>query len=143
MGRRPKPSSRRTRRATTRRRSNMKIIAYGFAVVAGMAMFELLRTKRFNAYRFAVVTAVATFVLLLIGGLVNPTGSSLACPDWPLCHGTAFPQMVGGVQFEHSHRIVAGVVATMTIALGVLLLFEKRTKLGIIAVAMVLRSEEH
>jgi heme A synthase len=59
---------------------------------------------------FAIATAVATFLLLLIGGLVNPTGSSLACPDWPLCHGSAFPEMTGGVFFEHSHRLAATTV---------------------------------
>jgi heme A synthase len=49
-----------------------------------------------NRRAFAVVTAVATFILLGVGGLVNPTGSSLACPDWPLCHGQVFPRMYRG-----------------------------------------------
>ena len=52
-----------------------------------------------RARRFAVAAAVATFALLLVGGLVNPTGSSLACPDWPLCYGSAFPPMVGGILY--------------------------------------------
>jgi len=31
-----------------------------------------------RVHRFAAATAVTTYLLLLVGGLVNPTGSSLA-----------------------------------------------------------------
>jgi heme A synthase len=49
-------------------------------------------------HRLAKLAAAATFVLLVIGGTVNPTGSSLACPEPTLvCHGQLFPPMVGGV----------------------------------------------
>ena len=47
-------------------------------------------------YRLARATAAATFALLVIGGMVHATGSSLACPDWPLCYGQFFPAMEGG-----------------------------------------------
>lgn len=87
--------------------------------------------------RFALATAVATFVLLLVGGLVNPTGSSLACPDWPLCHGSAFPEMKGGVLYEHSHRLVASGVGLMTVVLGVLLWRDRKRALAAVVVAMV------
>jgi heme A synthase len=72
-------------------------------------------------HRFAIATAAVTWVLLLVGGLVHGTGSSLACPDWPLCHGQFFPEMTRGVEYEHSHRLVAGTVAIMTVVLGVAL----------------------
>ena len=71
--------------------------------------------------RLAIVTAGATFLLVLIGGLVHNTRSSLACPDWPLCYGSAFPKMVGGVFFEHSHRLAATTVGVLTIVLLVVL----------------------
>src|SRR5206468_3595240 len=67
--------------------------------------------------RFAVVTAACTFVLLLMGGLVHNTRSSLACPDWPLCFGRVFPKMEGGVLVEHSHRLVAATVTLLAFAL--------------------------
>jgi protoheme IX farnesyltransferase len=72
-------------------------------------------------YRFAVATAVATYLLILIGGLVHGTGSSLACPDWPTCYGTLMPKMEGGVLVEHSHRIAAGMVVVLTLVLAGLL----------------------
>ena len=73
-------------------------------------------------HRLAKLAAVATFVLLVIGGTVNPTGSSLACPEPTLvCHGQLFPPMVGGVFYEHGHRLAAMTVGLLQIALSVLL----------------------
>jgi heme A synthase len=86
-------------------------------------------------YQFAVVTAVTTYVLLIVGGLVHATGSSLACPDWPLCHGTLLPKMENGVEYEHSHRLVAGLVSLMTVALSVWIRIARRRDLYLLAVA--------
>jgi heme a synthase len=70
-------------------------------------------------HRFAVFTAAATLALIFIGGLVTSTGSSLSVPDWPLSYGQLFPPMVGGVLYEHGHRMVAGAVALLTAGLAV------------------------
>src|ERR1035438_4309850 len=70
-------------------------------------------------YRFALTLVGCTFVLLLAGALVTSTGSSLAVPDWPLSFGTLFPQMKGGVLFEHGHRLVAGAVSCLTLVQAV------------------------
>ena len=72
-------------------------------------------------HRFAVVTAGATLVLIFVGALVTSTGSGLAVPDWPLSFGQVFPPMVGGVLFEHGHRLVAACVGLLTVTLMVLL----------------------
>ena len=69
-------------------------------------------------HRLAVVTSAATFVLLFAGGLVTSTGSGLAVRDWPLSSGQVFPPMVGGVLFEHGHRLVASAVGCLTLALA-------------------------
>ena len=74
-------------------------------------------------HRFAKLAAGATFLLLVIGGTVNPTGSSLACPEPTfVCHGDLFPPMVGGVLYEHGHRLAAMTVGLLQIALTILLL---------------------
>ncbi len=75
--------------------------------------------NRTGLFILACVTIGATFLLLLIGGTVNPTGSSLACPDWPNCFGTFYPEMTGGVFFEHSHRLMATLVGALTTILCV------------------------
>jgi heme A synthase len=81
-------------------------------------------------HRVAKLAAAATFLLLVIGGTVNPTGSSLACPEPTLvCHGQLFPPMVGGVLYEHGHRLAAMTVGLLQIALTVLLL-RKRPSQG-------------
>jgi heme A synthase len=73
-------------------------------------------------HRCAKLAAAATFVLLVIGGTVNPTGSSLACPEPTLvCHGQLFPPMVGGVLYEHGHRLAAMTVGLLQIVLTFLL----------------------
>ena len=69
-------------------------------------------------HRLAVATAGATFVLLFLGGLVTSTGSGLAVPDWPLSFGQVFPPMVGGVLFEHGHRLAATAVGCLTVVLA-------------------------
>lgn len=73
-------------------------------------------------HRFAILTAAAAFCLLLIGGTVNPTGSSLACPEWTvICKGEFFPEMTGGVLYEHGHRLFGMLVGFLQITLTVLL----------------------
>lgn len=69
-------------------------------------------------YIFSIFTVFATWVLLLIGGIVNPMGASLACPDWyfiPTCNGELLPDMVGGVLYEHGHRLWASGVGILTL----------------------------
>jgi heme A synthase len=62
-------------------------------------------------HRLAVLTSAATFSghlhPLVPGRARHSTGSGLAVPDWPLSFGRFFPPMVGGVLFEHGHRVAA------------------------------------
>ena len=76
-------------------------------------------TGRSALHRYAAASAVATFLLLIAGGLVTSTDSGLAVPDWPLSYGTWFPPMVGGIRYEHGHRMLAGIVGLMILALAV------------------------
>ena len=89
-------------------------------------------------HRLAVVTAGATCLLLFAGGLVTSTGSGLAVPDWPLSFGQVFPPMVGGVLFEHGHRLVAAMVGCLTLALALwTVLREPRAAVRALALLML------
>ena len=96
------------------------------------------------AYRLALATLAATCVLILLGGLVTNTGAALAVPDWPSTFGynmVLFPwsRMVGGILYEHSHRLMGALVGLLTLALAGALWREggRLRRLGLIAVAAV------
>lgn len=99
-----------------------------------------------KAFYFSVLTLLATWLLLIIGGLVNPMGASMACPDWyfiPTCNGQLFPPMKGGVLYEHGHRLVASAVGLCTLVLTFLCwrskLVDRLTKrLTLIALLLVM-----
>lgn len=70
------------------------------------------------------MTAAATFPLLFVGGLVTSMGAGLAVPDWPTTFGYnmfTYPwsKMVGGIFYEHSHRLFGSAVGFLTILLAV------------------------
>src|SRR5205809_6233854 len=89
-------------------------------------------------HRFAVATSGATLVLPFIGGLVTSTGSGLAVPDWPLSFGQLFPRMVGGVFYEHGHRLVAGTVGLATLVLTITVwLVDRRRSVRLVALAAI------
>jgi heme a synthase len=70
-------------------------------------------------HRFALLTAVSTLLLIFVGGLVTSTESGLSVPDWPLSYGMVMPPMVGGVFYEHGHRMAASFVGFLTLVLAV------------------------
>jgi len=66
-----------------------------------------------------VFTAVCTFLLLIAGALVTSNDAGLSVPDWPLSYGSLTPPMVGGIFYEHGHRMIASFVGMLSIALAV------------------------
>ena len=98
-------------------------------------------------HRVAVLTAGATFLLIVIGGVVTSTESGLAVPDWPTTFGYnmfLYPlsEMVGGILYEHSHRLMGSIVGLLTITLLVMLLAIDTRKwlkwLGLVALIAVI-----
>lgn len=91
---------------------------------------------------FSKIVVCSTIFLIFVGAMVNSTGSGLAVPDWPLSYGTLFPPMVGGVFYEHSHRMAAAAVGFLTLILAVWLGFKEKRKwvknLGFCALAAVI-----
>ena len=70
---------------------------------------------------FTVFVAIMAFLLLIAGGLVTSNNAGLAVPDWPTSFGSLYkmPKMIGGVKFEHGHRMVAEIVGLLTIVVTV------------------------
>ena len=60
-------------------------------------------------------------MLLIAGALVTSNDAGLAVPDWPTSFGSIYriPPMVGGVKFEHSHRMIAELIGLLTIIMAV------------------------
>ena len=75
---------------------------------------ELEATPRWLR-RFTTFVAGSTLFLIFAGAMVTSTGSGLAVPDWPLSYGMVFPPMVGGIFFEHGHRMIAATVGFLTV----------------------------
>jgi len=95
---------------------------------------------------YAVFVALSTAILIFAGGLVTSTGSGLSVPDWPTTYGWfmfTFPldKMVGGIRFEHTHRLIASAVGFLILVLAVWLhLSEPRRwvrRLGYVALGAV------
>jgi len=70
-------------------------------------------------HRLSLLLVASTLALIFVGGLVTSTGSGLSVPDWPLSYGMVMPPMVGGVFYEHGHRMVASAVGFLTLVLAV------------------------
>jgi cytochrome c oxidase assembly protein subunit 15 len=98
-------------------------------------------------HRYVKLVAACTLLLIAAGGMVTSTGSGLAVPDWPNTYGHfmfSFPleKMVGGIFYEHGHRMIASTVGFLTIILAVWLWMKESRRwvrwLGVIALAAVI-----
>ena len=89
-----------------------------------MQMRAALQHYRTWLNRFAWLTCVATLLLICSGGMVTSKNVGLAVPDWPTTFGYnmfLFPisKWVGGILFEHTHRLIASAVGFLTIILAI------------------------
>jgi len=98
-------------------------------------------------HRLALLTSASTVGLIFVGGLVTNTGSGLAVPDWPTTFGYnmflyPWSKMVGGIFYEHSHRLIGSIVGLLTLTLALLLWFKEPSRLlgwlGAVAVGAVI-----
>ena len=99
------------------------------------------RANKRALHLFCVLLAVCTFLLIIAGGLVTSHDAGLSVPDWPLSYGQWMPQMVGGIFWEHSHRMIAASVGMLTVILTCWLFLvgaERRLqRLGLLALVAV------
>lgn len=73
---------------------------------------------------WVLLTLAATFLLICSGGIVTSKGAGMTVPDWPTTYGYnmfLFPvsKWVGGIFYEHTHRLIASGVGLMTLVLAV------------------------
>ncbi len=128
-------------------------IAGSFAAVAGVSgLGAALGARRATRVELnatsamAKIAAVATIFLVMLGGLVTSWDAGLAVVDWPNSYGYPmflFPagRMVGGVFYEHAHRLYGTLVGFATLLLALRLLAVERRRgvraLGIVALVFV------
>src|SRR6266516_4195155 len=102
--------------------------------------------RRYRTW-FTWFTAVATLLLICSGGMVTSKGVGLAVPDWPTTFGYnmfLFPvsKWIGGIFFEHTHRLIASAVGFLTFILAIWLWRSEDRQwvrnLGVTAVAAVI-----
>ena len=82
-------------------------------------------------HRVALFGAIATFLLIVVGGLVTSKGAGMSVPDWPTTYGYnmfLFPysKWVGGIFWEHSHRLLASGIGFITLILAAVTFWKDR-----------------
>lgn len=92
---------------------------------------------------FATFVACATFCLIIAGALVTSNDAGLSIPDWPTSFGSfTVPRLVGGVQYEWTHRAIAGSIILLTVSIAVWTWLVERRRwmrwLGVAALATVI-----
>ena len=95
----------------------------------GNALKAIPATYNRAHHAFAVFTACATLVVITAGALVTSNDAGLSVPDWPTSFGylVKVPHFVGGIRYEWSHRMVAGTLVSLTLAIAIwTLLVERR-----------------
>jgi len=69
----------------------------------------------------ALVGALAAYGTVVLGGIVRSEGAGLACPDWPLCHGSLVPDVSDPlIGLEYAHRLVAAMASLFLVLTMVL-----------------------
>src|SRR5512141_1422451 len=106
----------------------------------GITLKGIATTYNRGLHRFAVILACWTFLLIIAGALVTSNDAGLSVPDWPTSFGSLYkiPKLVGGVKFEHTHRMFAQGAGLLTIIMAVWMWrAERRRWLQILAIAAV------
>lgn len=108
---------------------------------------DVARKSQRGLHAFACILVALTVGLIVAGAMVTSTGSGLSVPDWPTTYGENMflfhpSKWVGGIFYEHSHRLFASTIGFLTIILAILAQLRGRRKsirvLGWVALATVI-----
>ena len=108
------------------------------------AIISLMRSRGLRAFpsvtgstftRLALASAAMAYVTLVLGSYISGTDASLACSGWPLCNGSIVPGGDSAVGLHFLHRLVAGVLGIMLVALTYIAFEERRRQPLLLAVA--------
>jgi heme A synthase len=109
------------------------------------ATISLMRSRGLRAFasstdtaftRMAILAAAMTFATLVLGSYISNTDASLACSGWPLCNGSVIPGGGSAVGLHFLHRLLAGGLGLMLLALIYLAFEERRRQPLLIALAL-------
>jgi cytochrome c oxidase assembly protein subunit 15 len=87
-----------------------------------MTQYSIAQSTPYNRahHCFTVLAASCVFLLIIAGALVTSNDAGLSVPDWPTSFGSLYriPPLVGGVKFEHGHRMLAEFIGLLTIGVA-------------------------
>jgi len=99
------------------------------------------------ARRLSKVIVFLTLSLIFVGALIKSHEVGLSVPDWPTSYGKQmfsfpFSEMVGGIFYEHGHRLFATIVGFLTLIQFIVLSFTDHPmwvkKMSFIALVLVI-----
>jgi len=85
----------------------------------------------------AILGAVCAYATIVVGGTVRGMGAGLACPDWPLCNGSAVPDLADtGILVEYIHRLVAALTGIFMLSTVVAAVVWFRSELRVVTLSI-------
>lgn len=97
--------------------------AIGKFSATGRRSTSIETTTRSQAM-LAALAVITTLCLIAVGSLVTSLEVGLSVPDWPTSYGYnmflfPFTKMVGGIYYEHAHRLIGTLVGMQVLVLCV------------------------
>jgi heme A synthase len=100
----------------------------------GFSAFQAAAATSFT--RIAFAAAAVAFITLVLGSYISESDAALACSGWPLCNGSLVPGGESAQGLHYLHRLVAGVLGLMALALVYLAFEERRRQPLLLALAV-------
>lgn len=86
--------------------------------------------------RLAMLAAALTLATLVLGSYISNTNAALACSGWPLCNGSFLPGGSSAIALHFTHRLLAGALGIVLLALIYLAFDERRRQPWLVGLAL-------